>query len=174
MKKTIAWIAIFAALLGLTACGSAGEAHTYTGTITELVDSIYNNCPQKPEFSLGETTAIDTSDANALKSFLGLTDGSQVEEAVYSEPMMSSQAYSLCALRVAEDADAKDIAQQVLDGVDPRKWICVEADQIRVGVWGDVIVLAMVSSSLSDTLADDIMTAFSETTGGELDLILKK
>lgn len=27
MKKTIAWIAIFAALLGLTACGSAGEAH---------------------------------------------------------------------------------------------------------------------------------------------------
>ena len=30
MKKTIAWIAIFAALLGLTACGSAGEAHTYT------------------------------------------------------------------------------------------------------------------------------------------------
>ena len=39
---------------------------------------------------------------------------------------------------------------------------------------GDVIVLAMVSSSLSDTLADDIMTAFSETTGGELDLILKK
>ena len=92
MKKTIAWIAIFAALLGLTACGSAGEAHTYTGTMTELVDSIYNNCPQKPEFSLGETTAIDTSDANALKSFLGLTDGSQVEEAVYSEPMMSSQA----------------------------------------------------------------------------------
>ena len=88
--------------------------------------------------------------------------------------MMSSQAYSLCALRVAEDADAKDIAQQVLDGVDPRKWICVEADQVRVGVWGDVIVLAMVSSSLSDTLADDIMTAFSETTGGELDLILKK
>ena len=43
MKKTIAWIAIFAALLGLTACGSAGEAHTYTGTMTELVDSFYDD-----------------------------------------------------------------------------------------------------------------------------------
>ena len=63
MKKTIAWIAIFAALLGLTACGSAGEAHTYTGTMTELVDSIYNNCPQKPEFGgkrLPSTPATQT------------------------------------------------------------------------------------------------------------------
>ena len=80
----------------------------------------------------------------------------------------------MCALRVAEGKNPKDVAQSVLDGVDPRKWICVEADQVRVGVWGDTVVLAMVSSDLAPNLADDLMTAYSKTVGGDLEVILKK
>lgn len=174
MKKAIVWIALASMLLGLTACGRQGTQSTYPGTMTELVDGIYGNCTQKPEFALGETTAIDTSDAFALQSYLGLTDASLVQEAVFSEPMINAQAYSLCALRVAEGKDPKNVAQSVLDGVDPRKWICVEADQVRVGVWGDTVVLAMVSSDLAPTLADDLMTAYSKTVGGDLEVILKK
>jgi len=50
----------------------------------------------------------------------------------------------------------------------------VEADQVRVGVWGDTVVLAMVSSDLAPNLADDLMTAYSKTVGGDLEVILKK
>ena len=49
----------------------------------------------------------------------------------------------------------------------------MEADQVRVGVWGDTVVLAMVSSDLAPNLADDLMTAYSKTVGGDLEVILK-
>ena len=174
MKKIVVWIAIVSMLLGLTACGQQATQSAYPGTMTELVEGIYRNCTQQPEFALGDPTPIDTSDAFALQSYLGLTDASLVQEAVFSEPMINAQAYSLCALRVAEGKNPKDVAQGVLDGVDPRKWICVEADQVRVGVWGDTVVLAMVSSDLAPNLADDLMTAYSKTVGGDLEVILKK
>ena len=115
---------------------TAGHPKRLSGTMTELVEGIYRNCTQQPEFALGDPTPIDTSDAFALQSYLGLTDASLVQEAVFSEPMINAQAYSLCALRVAEGKNPKDVAQSVLDGVDPRKWICVEADQVRVGGMG--------------------------------------
>ena len=174
MKKIVVWIAIVSMLLGLTACGQQATQSAYPGTMTELVEGIYRNCTQQPEFALGDPTPIDTSDAFALQSYLGLTDASLVQEAVFSEPMINAQAYSLCALRGAEGKNPKDVAQSVLDGVDPRKWICVEADQVRVGVWGDTVVLAMVSSDLAPNLADDLMTAYSKTVGGDLEVILKK
>ena len=85
--------------------------------------------------------------------------------------MISAQAYSLCALRVAEGKDPKEVAQSVLAGANPRKWVCVEADQVRGGVWGDTVVLAMVSSDLAPGLADDLMAAYSKTVGGDVEVI---
>ena len=110
MKKIVVWIAIVSMLLGLTACGQQATQSAYPGTMTELVEGIYRNCTQQPEFALGDPTPIDTSDAFALQSYLGLTDASLVQEAVFSEPMINAQAYSLCALRVAEGKNPKDVA----------------------------------------------------------------
>ena len=93
MKKIVVWIAIVSMLLGLTACGQQATQSAYPGTMTELVEGIYRNCTQQPEFALGDPTPIDTSDAFALQSYLGLTDASLVQEAVFSEPMINAQAY---------------------------------------------------------------------------------
>ena len=47
------------------------------------------------------------------------------------------------------------------DGINQAKWICVEADDLRVVACGDVIMLVMVSSQLSDTVtAQDMVDAF--------------
>lgn len=78
MKKIVVWIAIVSMLLGLTACGQQATQSAYPGTMTELVEGIYRNCTQQPEFALGDPTPIDTSDAFALQSYLGLTDASLV------------------------------------------------------------------------------------------------
>ena len=77
-------------------------------------------------------------------------------------------------MRVAEGGDAKAVAQQVVDGVDASKWICVTADDVRAVVYGDVVLLLMVGSSLSDTLGDGLVSAFSETVGGEPEATLTK
>ena len=60
MKKIVLWIAIVSMLLGLTACGQQATQSAYPGTMTELVEGIYRNCTQQPEFALGDPTPIDT------------------------------------------------------------------------------------------------------------------
>jgi len=58
----------------------------------------------------------------------------------------------------------------MMNGIDQRKWICVEADDLRVAAAGDTVVLMMVSSEHADVAtAADIIEAFGTIAGG-LDL----
>ena len=68
----------------------------------------------------------------------------------------------------AKDADA--VATEMMNGIDQRKWICVEADDLRVSAAGDTVVLIMVGSAHADAAtAASITDAFSAAAGG-LDL----
>ncbi len=139
----------------------------YSGTLPELVEAIYANQPM--EISLADPIAVDLTDSYSGQYFLGLSDTSKVKEAYYSEPMIGSQAYSLVVVRVKDAADATDVAKSMYNGVDQAKWICVYADAVAAGVYGDTIMLVMVSSGLSPTLHTDLRAAFSTACGGTLD-----
>ena len=52
--------------------------------------------------------------------------------------MMGSMAFSMVLVRVAEDTDSKTVAESMKSGIDTRKWICVEADDLKVAGFGDV------------------------------------
>lgn len=173
MKKTIAAVLILVMALGLCACQQGQEtATTYAGSMTDLINGLYEKVTV--ELNLSEPTAVDTANADTLQYYTGLTDASMISEAVYSEALISAQAYSLCAMRVAEGQDAGDVAQAVLDGINPNKWICVGADDVQVAAYGDVVLLVMVDSGLSATLADDLMAAFAEVVGREPQVKLSK
>lgn len=162
MKKLIACILILTMALGMAACsGSSTDTDVYEGTMTDLMNGIYEKVTV--EMMLMEPTAVDLTDASTVTYYTGLSDGTALSEAVFSEPMMSSQAYSLVAMRVAEGSDVEETANQVLAGADPIKWLCVTADDVRVLASGDVILLIMVDSSLIS--GDDIAAAFTELVG---------
>ena len=154
--------------------GGSGDATGETGTsdpaaaepdaeLSALVDSIYT------EFEPGImafTNAIDLSDASWVKYYPGLDDASQLEAAVASEAAIGSQAYSLVLVRVAEGADAAAVADQMAAGINPAKWICVQADDIQVGAAGNVAMLVMVDSALAESVtAANIADAFVAAAG---------
>ena len=56
-------------------------------------------------------------------------------------------------------------------GVDPRKWICVEADDMLLAGCGDVIMLIMVSST-SDMTAQSFVDAFQTVVGRSCDFVI--
>ena len=56
-------------------------------------------------------------------------------------------------------------------GVDPRKWICVEADDMLVAGYADVVMLIMVSSS-GDLTAQSFVDAFQKVVGGEPEFVI--
>lgn len=138
----------------------------YEGTLEDLMTAIYEKKPV--ELMLGPATAIDLENADNVTYFLGLSDASDIKEAVYSEPMMSAQAYSLCLVRVKEDADIDALKKDILNGINPAKWICVQASKVIVTNYGDVIALIMADDELSENLTEELYDAFAQVVDGKL------
>ena len=166
MKKLTALSLVLLLLLSaLTGCASKTAA-SIDMELTDLVDQIYKN--QDPGIGV-MTMPVDLSDPDQVRYCTGLSSADLISEAVVSEPAISSQAYSLVLVRLKDAADAKAVADEMKSGINPAKWICVEADDLRTAACGDVVLLIMVSSTLSIT-SDEIVDAFEAACGQPLDL----
>ena len=130
--------------------------------LSELLDKMY--AIKGPDFDV-ETDTVDFDDEYAVSSYTGLTmdDVKKLDAAIVSEPMMGSQAYSLVLVRLKDKADAADIAQKMADGINPRKWVCVEADELTVVSKDNIIMLFMADHELYSM--DDAVAAFTEVCG---------
>ncbi len=73
-------------------------------------------------------------------------------EAVVSEAMMGSIAHSVVIFKCADGVDVSAIASQVEANVNPRKWICVEAEKTAVVVKGNYILLVMSNTVAADAI----------------------
>ena len=133
--------------------------------LSALVDSIYEAYPV--ELMMMQTTAIDLADESWLTYNTGLTaeQAELVDAGVKSESLTGSQAYSLVLLRVKDAADAQNVADAVLENIDPAKWVCVMADQQRVVTFDDKVLFVMASSELTDVNA--LIDALPEALGIE-------
>ncbi|MDD6011312.1 MAG: hypothetical protein PUC33_00520 [Oscillospiraceae bacterium] len=166
MKKLISILLAAVLLFTFAACGGkAPEAKTYEGTLTELTDKLYET--NKVEFMVMPATPVDFADEYAVNAYLGLDSTEGLKEAIFSESMIGSQAYSLVLVRVEDPSAIEEVKSAMFKGINPAKWICVEADQLRVVSSGDIIMLVMVASGLAPELADGMVEAF-KTNVGEL------
>ena len=84
--------------------------------------------------------------------------------------MMGSQAFSLVVVKLEKGADAKKTAEAMKAGIDQRKWICVEADDIKVSGKDDTVMLIMIDSEYRESISvEDVTGAFKTVCGGTLD-----
>jgi len=169
MKKWIAVLLAITMLGTLSACRRRKTAHL-EGSMQENADKILQANPV--EF-MGDYYPVDLTDTSedgiwALKNATGLTSAEQITDVAVYEPMTGSQAFSLVLVRVAENADAKSIAQTMKDNIDPAKWICVRADQVKAAGYGDTVMFIMLDSQLGKT-AQSYVDAFKSVCGGKLD-----
>lgn len=179
MKKMICAILALSLVFALAACGGSKPEETTApvanieGTMEELLNKVIEQRPV--EFS-GGVIPIDLTDTSedgawAIKSFTGLEDASQITEAAAYEPMIGSIPFSMVMVRTAEGADPKAVAEAMKSGVDPRKWICVEADDMKVAGVGDVVMLIMVSTT-GDLTAQSFVDAFQTVAGRNCDFVI--
>ena len=143
-----------------------------SGSPSDIIEKIY--AKKTVELPLG-TTELDLSDGEIFTAVTGLASSDKVKAAAYSESMMGSQAYSLVVVRVKKSKDAATVADEMLNGINPAKWICVEADDVRVAAYDDLVMLIMVSSQLEETVTGrEIVSAFKKVCGGSLDVSKKR
>lgn len=80
--------------------------------------------------------------------------------AVVSEPMIGSIAHSVVLLQLPEDADAQAVAAEIETNMDPRKWICVEAESSWVKTSGQYVLMVMATQEAADVIAANFETVF--------------
>ena len=174
MKKFIAFVLVAVMALSMVACGGKGaDKAPLEGTMEENVMKVMEIAPV--EFMAG-TMPVDLTDTSedgkwALSYFTGLQSADNITDVCVYEPMMGSQAFSLVMVRTAEGADPVAVAQEMKDNIDPRKWICVGADEMMVVTYSDVVMLVMLDSQLGLS-TQTYVDAFQQIAGAELDFTI--
>ena len=178
MKKIFAMLLAVVMMFSLVACGGKTAEPTTAptdatvkveGTMEELLNKVVEINPV--EF-MGGTMPIDLTDTSEdglwnIKYNTGLDSAEGLTDAAVFGPMMGSIAFSMVMVRTAEGTDVKTIAEGMKNGIDPRKWICVEADDVQVVSFGDVVMLIMVDST-SGLTSQSFVDAFAQVCGGSV------
>lgn len=124
--------------------------------ITTFIDKLYEG--NENLFGSLMTQAVDPTDNDLVASMTGLENANDVQFCVVSEPMMSSQAYSLVIVKVKEGVDANAVAKKMNENINMRKWLCVEAEKAYTTSSGDIICLVMSSEEMAKPVYEKFKT----------------
>ena len=148
MKEIKNIVCVFSALLlvlGLTGCGANKNVK---GTLEEIMEKVYADVPEDQRPMMLEN--VEVTDKN-VDMYLGTKD-IEFEEALASESMTGSIAHSVVLVRVKDSANVEVIKEKIEESVNPRKWICVEAEDVEVESQGNLIILIMSSETTTEKI----------------------
>ena len=65
---------------------------------------------------------------------------------------MTARAHSVCLVRLEDGADVEKAKAEILENVNPRKWICVGVDpeNVKVANIGNLVILVMDNDNAQD------------------------
>ena len=129
--------------------------------LTKLVDSIYAGITDEMPGVMSQP--IDVTDSDSVNYMTGLENGNELEYLVVSEPMMSSQAYSLVVAKVKSGVNASKVAETMKTNINTRKWICVSAEKLYATNSGDVVFLVMTRADLATSVLNSFKTLAGKT-----------
>ena len=135
------------------------------GDVKTMIKSIYKD--------LGDTLpALEFQGINdsteAWKYYTGLSDSSNVDYIVISEPLMNAQAYSLVVLKVKDTSKIESMKQEMYDNIDMAKWICVSADKMYITNSDDIIFMVMASEDWATPVYNSFKKYVNNNIGKEL------
>ena len=152
MKKFLMMVLCAVMVLSLVACGGKGGngGNGDTMPLTDMVEQLYKGI--KSDEMPGVMTQEVPAEAFEGVFFIPAVNGA---EAVMSEPMMSSIAWSVCLMRVPEGTDVAATCAAIKSNMNPAKWLCVEAEKYSVVSNGNTILLVMTSADAHDKIVDN-------------------
>lgn len=170
MKKSIKILVVVIAVLVVTAVAtllvlnlSKPKSNLQISSVedlTALVDKIYEGI--EIEMPMVMSQALEVTDAETVQAFTGLENGNDLEYLVASEPLMSSQAYSLVLAKVKDGVNSETVAKTMNENINSRKWICVSAEKVYTTSSGNVVCLVMSS----EEIAKPVYESFKTLAGG--------
>lgn len=159
MKKSLILLCVLLALCLslLPACGSGNAQNADPLADKALADIMTELTADLEDMPMTMEQPLD-AETFAFYSFVEYEEGF---EGLASEAAIGSIAHSIVLVRVPDSADAASVAASMEENMDPRKWICVEAEKAAVMQAGNTILLVMSRTEVADT----VLQNFSDMTG---------
>ncbi len=148
MKKVFSTF-LFIALMIVTLTGCENQK-TLDMSLEDVITNVYEGFNEDELPALTNTEVTEENE----EYYLG-TDAIDFKEAIASEPMMSSIAFSVVVLRVGDNVDIEEAKEQIKENANPAKWVCVEAEKVIVDSKDDVIILIMTSEDTADKILNN-------------------
>ena len=161
-------LAVISFVIFILVSGSGNKGSVETPKdINDIINTINkNNKNVLPEL---ETMKVDIKNIDEVTSYTGLKTNDGIESIVVSEPLITSQAYSVAIVKVKDSADVEKIKQEMLDNIDMRRWICVSAEQLYITNSGNVIFSVMADKDIAETVYNDFKKYVNNNIGKELE-----
>ena len=161
-------LAVISFVIFILVSGSGNKGSVETPKdINDIINTINkNNKNVLPEL---ETMKVDIKNIDEVTSYTGLKTNDGIESIVVSEPLITSQAYSVAIVKVKDNADVEKIKQEMLDNIDMRRWICVSAEQLYITNSGNVIFSVMAEKDIAKAVYNDFKKYVNNNIGKELE-----
>lgn len=154
MKKVLAFVMAAMLAVSLAACAGGGVSKDPDLTLEEMMTAALEGV------ELPKIQNIEITDENFEMYFF--TKPAEGAEALVSEAMISSIAHSVGIIKTADEASAGTLAASIRENLNPRKWICVEAEKSEVVVHGRYILMVMSSTDAASAISENFNSLFKE------------
>ena len=148
MKKIVCLLSIFACCLILTGCGEKN----IEGSLPDIMEKLYDGISEDEKPMMLDNIELNSENFE----YFAFADV-KYKEAIASEAMTGSTPHSGVLIRVEDAQDSEQVVKDIKEKANPRKWICVEAENTYVLSKGDLVVLIM-----SNELAPKIKENFEK------------
>ena len=158
MKKVLLALMISFVLVGLVGCNSNAKGDSDSKediklTLEEITEKLYEGIKEDELPNMLMNTPLDEEN---IEYFIG-TNEIKYEEAIANESGISAVAHSVVLIKTSSETDIEDAKKLIKESVDPRKWICVEAEEVIVDSKGDVIILIMSSKDVAEKIHNNFL-----------------
>ena len=146
LKSLLAIIAISATTLLMSGCG----VKNVEGSLEDIMTKVYGDIPSNQLPMMLSNIEITSENQ---EYYLGTNDITY-KEALASESMVGSIAHSVVLIRLNDSSDAEKVVSKLKESVNPRKWVCVGVEEVKVENNGDLVIVIM-NDTHKDTLSQN-------------------
>ena len=124
--------------------------------LVSLINKMYEG--KTENLPMLDTQVLDLTDTETASYVTDLTDFTDIEYAVVSQPMMNAQAYCLVMLKVKDGANVENVAKTLNENAQMNRWVCVCAEKVLTTSSGNVVFSIMTNSETAQTMYDEFKT----------------
>lgn len=142
MKKILGCLGVLVVSLLLIGCG---KEENVTDDLTSIMEKLYTGVKEEEKPMMLTNIPLDEDN---FESFAFVKD-IEYTEGLASESGVGSIAHSVVLIRLKNASDSSKVVDAIKANANPRKWLCVGADNVIVKAKGDLVILIMANELAS-------------------------